>query len=226
MFQAITAQDLVTVGFLTFLEGILSLDNALVLALIVTHLPKELQKKALIYGVWGAIIFRTIAVFFATYLMYWNWIKFVGGGYLLFLAIQYWISGKESEKKKKEFTKHSGFWKTVIIVELADIAFAIDSILTAVALSNKIWIVLTGGIIGLLLMRFAASYFIQLLEKFPRFEDTAYILIFIIGFKLILEGFHFSFLDFHSSSTPEFWGFWILMLLGFLFGFTRKNAPK
>lgn len=221
----ISFDDLAAIGFLVFLEGILSIDNALVLALIVNTLPHHQQKRALTYGLVGAVAFRLIAIGMATYLMQWTWVKFVGGGYLLYLSLHYWwTSRREKQEEKREDGGRGArnFWMTVLIVELTDIAFAVDSILTAVALTTKVWVVMTGGVIGLIMMRFAATLFIRLLEKFPRFEPTAYLLVFIIGSKLIVDGFHFSGVDFHSASNPAFWVFWVSMLVCMLFGFTKR----
>lgn len=219
----IEVSDLAAIGFLIFLEGILSIDNALVLALIVSTLPHHQQKRALTYGIVGAVVFRIIAIGMAAYLMHWWWVKFVGGGYLIYLSLHYWwTSRKEKEAEEKAEGKERNFWMTVLIVELTDIAFAIDSILTAVALTTKLWVVMTGGILGLIMMRFAATIFIRLLEKFPRFEPTAYILVFIIGAKLIIDGFHLPQIDFHSAKNPAFWIFWSSMIVAFLFGFSKK----
>lgn len=211
----ITLDDAMAIGFLVFLEGILSIDNALVLALIVSTLPKDQQKKALLYGILGAVFFRLVAIGMAAYLMKWTWVKFVGGGYLVYLAVHYWWTSRKEKKEEQEGkqSKERNFWMTVLIVELTDIAFAIDSILTAVALTNKLWVVMTGGIIGLLMMRFAASIFIKLLDRFPRFEPTAYLLVWIIGTKLIVDGFHFPGVNFHDSKNPAFWLFWLSMAL-------------
>ncbi len=219
-----TPQDLMAVGFLIFLEGILSIDNALVLALIVNHLPQHQHKRALMYGIGGAIVFRLIAISLASYLMQWIWVKFLGGGYLLYLAIDYWWKKrKEGSGEEKPATRPRGFWTTVLVVELTDIAFAIDSILTAVALTSKLWVVVTGGVIGLLMMRFAASIFIRLLEKFPRFEPTAYILVFIVGLKLVVDGFHFPSINFHDAHNPAFLIFWLTMAASLVYGFTKTE---
>ena len=216
--------DLAAIGFLIFLEGVLSIDNALVLALIVRTLPVEQQKRALTYGIAGAIAFRVVAISMATFLMRWWWVKFLGGGYLLYLSLHYfWTKNKGEEDQKGPKRKARSFWGTVIVVELTDIAFAIDSILTAVALSNKLWVVISGGVIGLVLMRFAASVFIRLLERFPRFEPTAYLLVFLIGVKLLIDGFHFPHVDFHDTKNPAFWIFWGSMALSLLFGFTNNR---
>lgn len=218
--------DIAAIGFLIFLEGILSIDNALVLALLVRHLPPEQHKRALTYGIVGAVVFRIIAIAVAAYLMQWLWVKFLGGAYLIYLALDYWWDKRSEKEDDEPKAKARGFWTTVLIVELTDIAFAIDSILTAVALTTKVWVVMAGGLIGLIMMRFAATLFIKLLERFPRFEPTAYILVFIIGIKLIIDGFHLPGIDFHSAKSPAFWAFWGSMAGALLYGFTKKKVAN
>ncbi len=224
---SIELHDIATIGLLVFLEGILSIDNAVVLALLANKLPKEQQKKALSYGLIGAFVFRFIALFMAAYLMKWNWVKFVGGGYLIYVALSHWVFGDKKEDDAPKAVRAS-FWKTVIVIELTDIAFAIDSILAAVAITTKFWVVFTGGVIGLVVMRFAASMFIGLLRKFPAFEVSAYILVLIIGVKLVIAGFQIPGIDFHSSSSPASWIFWIAMLSALAYGFLghRKRGKS
>ena len=212
--------DLATIGILVFLEGILSLDNALVLAIIASGVKPELRKKVLTYGLVGAIFFRMVAIFFVNELIHFVWIKFVGGAYLLWLAVQYFFFTDDSKEKEAVLR---GFWTTVLIVELTDITFAADSILAAVALTNNYWVVVTGGLIGTFLMRFAANQFIKLLNFFPRLKTTAYLLITIVGVKIVLEGFSFKSVDFHSTSSPLFWIQWILMALAIVFGLKVKK---
>lgn len=226
----VTPNDLVTIGFLVFLEGVLSIDNALVLALLVKPLPPHLQKKALTYGLIGAVVFRIMAIGMASYLMQWEWVKFVGGAYLVYLPVKYWLDKRKDEVKeaKAPQSQQRAFWSTVVIVELTDVMFAIDSILTAVALTNKLWVVVTGGVIGLLAMRFAAGIFIKLLDKFPRFEPTAYILVLLVGLKLLIEGFAHEFqlghINFHDTKAPAFWIFWVCMGLSLIYGFTKPKG--
>ena len=219
----IQLQDFGTIGLLIFLEGVLSIDNAVVLALLAGKLPKHLQKKALSYGIIGAVIFRIVSLALASHLMRWNWIKFVGGGYLFYVAVSHWLTSADKREEKKNAGGAASFWRTVVTIEMMDIAFAVDSILAAVALSNKLWVVVTGGVIGLILMRFAASIFMKLLEKFPAFEDSAYILVLLVGSKLIVDGMKVPGIDFHSSSSPASWVFWIGMLLAVAYGFRAKG---
>ena len=187
--QSLAGTDLIAIGTLAILEGILSVDNSLVLAILVRTLPKEQQRKALTYGIAGAFLFRLIALIFAAYLIKFLIFKIIGGLYLVYLAMKHMFFFQENAHQTRPKVAKS-FWGTVLVVELTDIAFSIDSITTAVAMSNKLLVVWLGGIMGIIFLRFAASIFIRLLEKLPRLEDLAYQLIFFIGTKLLLEGFH------------------------------------
>jgi YkoY family integral membrane protein len=218
-------QDLIAVGFLVFMEGVLSIDNALVLAMMVRHLPEKERKRALTYGIYGAFGFRVLSLFLLNLLMKSAWIKIVGGGYLLYLAGKHFLTGDDQEEGVGTGAAKA-FWGTVLTVELMDIAFSVDSILASVAVSPKLWVVATGGVLGIIMMRFAASLFVKLLEKFPGFETTAYVLITIIGGKLALEGFQISGLDFHHGAAM--WTFWALMACGVATGFlpAKENVPE
>jgi YkoY family integral membrane protein len=183
------AVDLLTIGTLALLEGILSVDNALVLAILVKDLPPKLRKKALTYGIVGAFVFRFIALLFAAKLMGWMIFKILGGGYLIYLAMKHMFFFQKEDAHQTSLKVSRSFWMTVLVVELTDIAFSIDSITTAVAMSNKIVIVWLGGILGIIFLRFSANLFVKLLEILPKLEDLAYQLIFFIGIKLFLDAF-------------------------------------
>lgn len=222
MFAIFDVTNILAVLFLIFLEGILSLDNALVLALMVKHLQPEQQRRALTWGIWGAFAFRFVALFFLTQLMQLTWIKLAGAVYLLFIAIKGLVT-EEAEPNAKNSSW--SLWRTILLVEVMDIAFSADSILAAVSLTQNYWIVLLGGILGIVMMRFAAILFIRLIRAFPRMATTAYLLVFTIAIKLLLEGLNFSAIDFHDSHRPESWLFWFSMIACILFGFrsTKKN---
>jgi len=342
--QNVESSDLLVIGLLILLEGLLSIDNALVLGMLVKRLPNHQRAKALSYGLIGAFIFRVIAICLSAYLLQWTIVKFIGGAYLVYIAVKhlFWDDSEEElvvidkegqpglvdaytkeelteERLKSEIEQrvpiaatlvteesievpspgtppekavcdvpsHNNwkFWKTVAVIELTDIAFAVDSILAAMALAgsenDKLWVVVTGGILGVILMRFAASVFVKLLEKYPRFEVSAYLLVIVIGLKLLADwafnsnwsfsGWNLSgslgqwfssleesrreltenylewidsswflgraaeqhidgiehvphLLDFHDLRRPECMGFWIVMLLCFLYGFMPRQA--
>src|SRR5204863_3168133 len=128
------------------------------------------------------------------------------------------------------------FWYAVAMIELTDVAFAVDSILAAVGTvpgREKLWIVVTGGMLGVILMRFAAAVFVRLLDRFPRFETAAYLLVLLIGAKLIVDFFfnrnHLQpRFDFHDPDAVSFWVFWGLMVVCFSVGFIppKVSAAK
>lgn len=256
--QSFAWGDLPIVGLLVLLEGVLSIDNALVLGILAERLPRSQRGRALLYGLGGSFLFRLIAIGLATYLLRWRIVKVAGGAYLLWIVIQHFFFEKKKTSRpsrspgiKKtgdlralpaESVGRKNFWAAVAVIELTDIAFAIDSILAAIALVGplppgyaptaihpKLWVIVLGGFIGVVLMRFAAVGFIKLLEKFPRFNMAAYLLVALIGLKLLADwyfnkpgGPHI--LDFHSPQSSAFWVFWGLMAACLLTGFLPKKT--
>jgi YkoY family integral membrane protein len=191
----IEASDLLTIGLLIALEGLLSADNAMVLAVLVLGLPKEQQKKALQYGMIGAFVFRTIAILLATLLIQVAWVKLIGAGYLLYLVYAHFFShhhggDRRTPPQAQAWLGLTAFWATVVKVELTDIVFAIDSILVAVAMSSKTWVILTGGILGIIMMRLVIGQLLVLVDRYPTLVDGAFIIIGWVGIKLLIEYLH------------------------------------
>lgn len=197
--------DLLVVLVLVILEGLLSCDNAVVLALLVKNLPPEQRGKALRYGILGAYVFRITALFLAVWIMTIWWIKVAGGLYLCWLAFDFFRkhgAKKEEARQVKLILGLGAFWSTVVWVELTDIVFSVDSIAAAVALSKHLWVLILGGLLGILAMRFAAQGFVKLLELFPRLESCAFAAVAVIGLKLLLE-FPMDVLGFRHALPPE-----------------------
>lgn len=187
--------DLLTILLLIGLEGVLSADNAMVLAIRVLGLPPDQQNKALRYGMLSAFTMRGLATALAAYLIALGWVKLVGGLYLLWLPYSHFfrrgeLHGDGHIAKATPWLGMSPFWATVVKVELTDIVFAIDSILVAVAISNKLWVVITGGILGIVMMRLVIGRLLPLIQKYPALVDGAFIIITWVGIKLLLEYAH------------------------------------
>ena len=191
----ITGSDFVTIALLVVLEGLLSADNALVMAIMVLGLPKREHQKALRYGLVGGFAFRILATLLAVYLIRVTWVKLVGGFYLLYLTYGHFF-GHEEGTDRREAPKArpwlglSAFWATVVKVELMNLAFSIDSILVAVAMSPKTWVVVTGGILGIVAMRLVVGQLLALVQRYPALVDGAFVIIAWIGLKLCLDYLH------------------------------------
>ena len=187
--------DVLTIVLLVALEGLLSADNAMVLAILVLGLPKEHQQKALRYGIVGAFGFRSLATLLAAYLISLAWVKLAGAGYLFYLSYRHFFrpdvaSGRGKPPPAAPWLGMTAFWATVVKVELTDIVFAIDSILVAVAMSPKLWVILTGGILGIVMMRLVIGQLLSLVERYPPLIDGAFLIIAWVALKLVLEFLH------------------------------------
>jgi YkoY family integral membrane protein len=191
--------SLAIIGNLIIIESLLSVDNAAVLATMVMDLSPNQREKALKYGIWGAYLFRGIAMIFAAVLIKIWWLKPLGGLYLLYLVFDWWKSKKTATEEDDTIDKESNwlykatvgslgtFWATVALVELMDMAFSIDNVFAAVAFTPNIILVCIGVFIGILAMRFIAQWFVTLMEKYSFLETAAFVVIGILGLKLVLS---------------------------------------
>jgi YkoY family integral membrane protein len=222
--------DLLTIGLLIVLEGLLSADNAMVLAVLVLGLPKHEQRKALRYGIIGAFAFRALATLLAVYLINLGWVKLVGAGYLMYLTIRHFtqhgsVEERRAAPKAVGAFGLSAFWTTVVKVELTDIVFAIDSILVAVAMSPKLWVILTGGILGIVMMRLVIGSLLAIVQRYPPLVDGAFIIIAWVGIKLLFEYLH---VEGHIGFEIPRWlslGL-IVLIFGASFWYARNQERK
>jgi tellurite resistance protein TerC len=203
---------LVIILQLIFLEGLLSIDNAAVLGTLVVKLPKDepipwprgLQKfgdslhgilgnqrsAALKVGLLGAYVGRGLMLLAANFIIRNPWLNVVGALYLIHLAFEnLGMANEDEEDEEIRAVKQDTFWSVVLSVELADLAFSLDNVVAAVALSDKFWVVMLGVFIGILAMRFAAGWFSVLVEKEPVLKSAAYILILAIAIELLVQQF-------------------------------------
>ncbi|GAA4004957.1 DUF475 domain-containing protein [Hymenobacter fastidiosus] len=191
------AASLAIVGNLVIIESLLSVDNAAVLATMVGDLPREQRKKALRYGIIGAYVFRGLCILFASYLIEFWFLKPLGGLYLLYLVYDHFKSRQAPEhdeivKEKSWFYRHTlglfgQFWATVALIELMDLAFSIDNVFAVVAFTNNIILICIGVFIGILAMRLVAQGFVLLMARYPFLEVAAFVVIGILGLKLVLS---------------------------------------
>jgi YkoY family integral membrane protein len=221
--------DFITIALLVVLEGLLSADNALVLAILVLGLPKKDQRKALRYGILGAFFFRIVAILLAVHLIQVAFVKLIGAAYLLWLSYSHFFGRAEGEDRRaiKPATGWLGlspFWATVVKVELTDIVFAVDSILVAVAMSPKTWVIITGGILGIIAMRLVIGQLLRIVRRYPALVDAAFIIIAWVAIKLLVEFLNTEgFIEFHISKWLSF-GL-IVVIFTVAYFYARKKGP-
>lgn len=223
-----------TLVVLIGLEGILSADNALVMAVIAKHLPDKQKTKAINYGIIGAFIFRFGALFAISFIANVWQVQAIGAAYLIYLGMKHiFVKDQDGKDKAEKRANGNGFWPTVVKIGLADLAFAIDSILAAVALAivlpdspfpnfggmdaAKFAIVVLAGVAGLILIKFAATWFVTLLEKRPSLETVAYLIVAWVGVKLAVITLSHKSVGILDENFPHSTG-WTIAFWGVLIG--------
>ena len=191
--------DILIFFTLLLLEGVLSFDNAAILAAMVRKLPVDQRRKALLYGLGGAYVFRFAAILAVSFIIEYQWLKILGGAYLVYLMAKHLLDRTPHDMDeipgvaKKRFLGLTPFWSVVIAVELADIAFALDQVLVAVGLfagrdteGSKVLLIIIASFVAILFLRISAYYVGRLMDWFPQLELLAYLAVGWVGTKLIL----------------------------------------
>ena len=207
---------------LVSLELVLSADNAVALASITKNLNNiDLQRKALNIGIFIALLLRILVILTAQFFLNFWPVKLIGGIYLISLSISKFISlnSNDSNIESNDNIDKSNIslLKVILLLSVTDLAFSIDSITAAVAISDQFLLVITGAIIGVIALRFTSGLFIKWLEIYINLEKAGYIAVGIIGIKLIIQ------LIFYKLVIPEYL-FFLIMLCLFLWGFSRKES--
>jgi YkoY family integral membrane protein len=221
--------DFLTIALLVLLEGLLSADNALVLAILVLGLPRDQQRKALRYGIVGAFVFRILATLLAIHLLALTWVKLIGALYLMYLSYQHFFGHSSGEDRRairqaRPWLGLTAFWATVVKVELTDIVFAVDSILVAVAMSNKTWVIITGGVLGIVAMRLVIGQLLTLVRRYPALVDGAFIIIAWVGIKLLIEYLHSIEVTHFAVSKWVSFGL-IILIFVVSYWYARRQGP-
>lgn len=206
---------------LVALEAVLSADNAIALASIAQGLKdKQQQNYALNVGLIIAYILRVILIITATWVVqYWQF-EVIGGLYLLWLTFRYFTNGENEEGEDKNSNLNfTSLWQAIPLIGVTDLAFSLDSVTTAIAVADETWLIIAGGTIGVIALRFLAQLFIRWIEEYTHLEDAGFITVGLVGLRLIMK-----------VATPEFvppeW-LMIMIILGmFTWGFSAKNDSE
>ena len=206
------------------LELVLSADNAVALASITKNLNNiDQQRKALNIGIFIALLLRILVILMAQFFLNFWPVKLIGGIYLISLSILKFISIKKDssnvvDRNSEDITQKS-LSKVILLLAVTDLAFSIDSITAAVAISDQFLLVITGAIIGVIALRFTSGLFIKWLQIYINLEKAGYIAVGFIGIKLIIQ------IIFFNLVIPEYL-FFLLMFCLFIWGFSVKERTN
>ncbi|MEL7054088.1 MAG: hypothetical protein AAGM45_20230 [Cyanobacteria bacterium J06588_5] len=215
MSPTLGGDTLLLLPVLILLELVLSADNAIALAAIAQGLnTEELQKKALNIGLVAAFVLRVLLILAAGWVLkYWQF-EIAGALYLLWLVYQHFASG-EDEDGDGHSPKFGSLWQAIPTIALTDLAFSLDSVTTAIALSKDVLIVLLGGTIGIIALRFMAGLFIRWLEIYVHLEDAGFVTVAFVGIRLIVR-------VINPELVPPEWVMVSLIFSLFAWGFSKK----
>jgi YkoY family integral membrane protein len=206
---------------LIVLEAILSADNAVALAAIAQGLKdNQLKRRALNIGLVFAYVLRILLIFTASWVIkYWQF-ELLGAAYLLWLVFNYFTS--DDENKSGEEHHHLGFtslWQVIPIIAVTDLAFSLDSVTTAIAVSTDTWLVVVGGTVGVITLRFLAELFIRWLDEYTNLEDAGFITVGFVGIRLLLK-------VINPDLVPPEWLTIAIVFVMFAWGFSKRNPTS
>lgn len=200
------------------LEAVLSADNAVALASISKGLESEKdQQQALNFGLAAAFILRVALILTATWVIRFWQFEFLGAVYLLWLVFKYFTSDEDETSHHHHGPKFKSLWHAIPMIAVTDLAFSLDSVTTAIAIADEIWLVLMGGILGIIALRFLAGLFIRWLDEFENLEDAGYITVAFVGLRLLAK-------VISPDLVPPEWLMIALILLTFVWGFWKPNV--
>lgn len=204
------------------LEAVLSADNAIALAAIAQGLEgQKLQSRALNFGLVVAFILRVVLILTATWVIQFWQFELLGAAYLLWLVFQYFSSDETnvSGEPHHHGPRFASLWQAIPMIAITDLAFSLDSVTTAIAVSQETWLVLTGGLIGVITLRFMAGLFIRWLDEFVHLEDAGFLTVAVVGLRLLAR-------VVLPDFVPPEWLMVPVIAILFIWGFSKKSQPK
>jgi YkoY family integral membrane protein len=203
------------------LEAVLSADNAIALAALTRGLEdKTLQNQALNIGLVLAYVLRMALILTATWVVKFWQFELAGALYLLWLVGQYFLSDSDDEGESAHHgPRFASLWQAIPVIAITDLAFSLDSVTTAIAVSQETWVILLGATIGIVMLRFMAGLFMKWLKEFTHLEDAGYLTVAVVGLRLLLK-------VINDSFVPPEWAMITLVGLIFLWGFSKRNLES
>tara|TARA_Y100001968_G_scaffold228447_1_gene211238 strand:+ start:4287 stop:5003 length:717 start_codon:yes stop_codon:yes gene_type:complete len=218
------SEILTLLPILIILEILLSADNAIALASLTRTLDKAIDRsRALNIGITISLVFRILLILLSSFLLKYLFIRISAGLYLIYLFFSNNFFVKKNSNlyntEKTDYQDNFKFIKVVALLSITDFAFSIDSITTAVAISDQYFLIVIGATIGVIALRFTSEIFLRLLDYFVRLEKAGYVAILIIGIKLILNSLIM------ETILPDYY-FYIMIFISFIWGFSKSKIKE
>lgn len=197
------------------LEAVLSADNAIALAAIAQGLESgAMQRRALNIGLVIAFVLRVVLILTATWVLHFWQFEVLGACYLLWLVFQH-FTAEEDDEHQHHGPKFQSIWQAIPIIAFTDLAFSLDSVTTAIAISRETWLVITGGLIGVITLRFMAGLFIRWLDEYVHLEDAGFVTVGFVGARLLVR-------VINENWVPPEWVMVALIAILFIWGFSKR----
>jgi YkoY family integral membrane protein len=214
-----SADDPIVLIILVFLEAVLSADNAVALAAIAKGLEDEkLEREALNFGLVIAYVLRITLLLTATWVQKFWQFEVLGGAYLLWLVFQHFTSSEDEQDENRE-PRFKSLWQAIPVIAFTDLAFSLDSVTTAIAVSPETWLVITGTTIGIIALRFMAGLFIRWLDEYEHLADAAYITVAFVGLRLVVK-------VINENLVPPQWVIISAIAIMFVWGFSKRTEVE
>lgn len=217
----LSVNTLALLPVLTLLEVILSADNAIALAALTRGLNDiKLERRALNLGLLLAYGLRIMLILVSTWVIRFWQFEVAGALYLLWLVFQYFSSDSETSADHHHHgPRFVSIWQAAPIIALTDLAFSLDSVASAVAVSRDVGVILLGATIGIVALRFMAGLFIRWLDEFVNLEDAGYLTILLVAVRMLLR-------VSNEALAPPDWLMLILIGQLFVWGFAERNLDR
>jgi YkoY family integral membrane protein len=212
-------QAAATLGSLALLEAVLSAENAVALGALVRELESpEQRRRALNWGLVIAFLLRFLVIVLATWVVRYGVVQIIGGLYLIWLAVRYFQDQLSGEDDEVVHTSRGGlgFGAVIALVGVTDLAFSLDSVSAAVAVTDRLPLVVAGGAMGVVMLRFLAGWVIGWMDRFVNLQNAAYLTVLAVGFRLLSK-------VVVPALSPSETGLMLMILGFFLWGFSRQR---
>lgn len=176
---------------LILLELVLSADNAVALAAIArSSRQAEQERLALNIGIGLAMVLRVGLIVLAQWVLQNSWVQLLAAAYLIWLFVSHLMErgdNTDDESLREPESPKRNLVQTVLLLGFTDLAFSIDSVAAAVAVSDQILLISAGALIGIVALRFTSALFIRWLDEFPRLETAGFLSVAFVALRLLIH---------------------------------------